>query len=91
MNALERAYAHSEQLYAIREQIHRNPETGNREFQTAYLVERMLHSLGIETKRVMDTGIVGTLQGDLLVRQPRCVRIWMPCRSWKKPVLLLRP
>ena len=65
MNALERAGAHSEQLYAIREQIHRNPETGNREFLTADLVERTLHSLGIETKRVTDTGIVGTLQGDL--------------------------
>ena len=59
----ERANAHAEQLYKIREHIHRNPELGNREFLTAALIEKTLNDLGIETKRVTDTGIVGTLQG----------------------------
>ena len=65
MNAFEQAKIYSEHLFAIREQIHRNPETGNREFLTADLVEKTLNALGIETKRVTATGIVGMLKGDL--------------------------
>ena len=63
MTALSRAEAHASELYAIREQIHRHPELGNQEFETAALVEKTLHSLGIGTRRVTDTGIVGTLEG----------------------------
>ncbi len=65
MNTLERAKAHSEELYTIRKRIHRNPELGNREFQTAALVEQTLSDFGIETQRVMETGIIGILRGAL--------------------------
>ena len=63
MNTLFRAEALSPQLYSIREQIHRHPEIGNREFETAALVEETLQRLGIRTKRVTETGIVGELSG----------------------------
>ena len=63
MNTFDRAQACANKLYAIRERIHRHPEMGNHEFMTAALVEETLHGLGIETQRVMETGVVGTLTG----------------------------
>ena len=63
MNTFDRAQACANKLYAIREQIHRHPEMGNQEFKTAALVEETLHGLGIETQRVTETGVVGTLTG----------------------------
>lgn len=48
-----------------REQIHKNPELGNREVQTAKLVAEHLRSLGLEVKEgVAKTGVVGILKGD---------------------------
>ena len=52
-----------EELREIRKEIHRNPEIGNREFKTSSLVENYLNSLGIETKHLAGTGIVGELIG----------------------------
>jgi amidohydrolase len=47
-----------------REQIHQNPELGNREFKTAKLVAAHLRSLGIEVQEgVAKTGVVGVLKG----------------------------
>ncbi len=63
-DSLARAEAHSAELYAIRERIHRHPEIGNREYETAALVEETLARLGIVTRRITETGIVGTLRGD---------------------------
>ena len=63
MNTFERAKQYTAELNAIREQIHRHPELGNREYRTAELVEKILHGLGIETRRVTETAIVGTLTG----------------------------
>ncbi len=62
MNTFDRAKGYSSKLYALREQIHRHPELGNHEFVTAGLVEKTLHGLGIETERVTETAIVGTLK-----------------------------
>ncbi len=48
----------------MRHQIHRNPELGNREFQTASLVADHLRSLGFEVQTgVAHTGVVGILRG----------------------------
>ncbi len=63
MSTLERVKTHAEQLYSIREQIHSHPELGNHEIRTAALIEETLHKIGIETHRVTETGIVGTLTG----------------------------
>ena len=65
MNTFDRAKALETELYRIREQIHRHPETGNQEFETAALVEETLHKLGIETHRVTDTAVVGELKGGM--------------------------
>ena len=63
MNTFLRAEKYISELNAIREQIHRNPELGNHEYRTAELVEKTLGGLGIETHRVTETAIVGTLKG----------------------------
>ncbi len=63
MSVLDRAEALSKRLTAIRECVHRNPEPGNQEFKTASLIEETLHSCGITTHRVTETGVVGILQG----------------------------
>ena len=47
-----------------RQSIHRNPELGNREFETAKLIAAHLRSIGIEVKTgVAHTGVVGILRG----------------------------
>ena len=52
-------------VIAWRHDIHQNPELGNREFRTAELVAKHLHSLGIEVKtKVGITGVVGMLKGE---------------------------
>ncbi len=49
---------------AIREDIHRHPELGNRETRTADLVARHLKSLGMEVRTgVAHTGVIGILRG----------------------------
>ena len=65
MNTYERALIYQNKLFAIREQIHRHPELGNHEYQTAALVEETLQSLGVQTQRLTETAIVGTLRGGL--------------------------
>ena len=45
----------------LRKQIHENPELGNQEYETAELVERVLQDSGIETKRYLDTAVIGIL------------------------------
>lgn len=48
----------------IRQDIHQNPELGNRETRTAALVERHLRSLGLEVRTaVAHTGVIGILRG----------------------------
>ncbi|MFN8345368.1 MAG: amidohydrolase [Spirosomataceae bacterium] len=49
-----------------RRDIHRQPELGNREFQTARKVEAHLRALGMEVKtQVGKTGVIGILKGAL--------------------------
>lgn len=45
----------------IRKEIHACPEIGNHEYYTADLIERVLKENGIETKRYLDTAVVGIL------------------------------
>ncbi|WP_438945162.1 amidohydrolase [Sediminibacterium sp.] len=46
-----------------RRYFHEHPELGNREFNTSKKVEETLQRLGISTKKIAKTGIVGVLQG----------------------------
>ena len=54
---------YSEEIMGLRETIHRHPETGNKEYRTADLIENYLGGLGIETERLLDTAVKGVLQG----------------------------
>jgi len=47
----------------IRHELHRWPETGNEEFETADIIEKELTDLGIAVKRLLNTGIIGVLEG----------------------------
>ncbi len=46
-----------------RRSFHQNPELGNLEYQTTEIIENELKSMGIETKRLLETGILGILRG----------------------------
>lgn len=56
-----------EQIVELRHRIHRYPELGNREFQTAKLVAEHLRSLDFDevVEGVAHTGVVGILRGGL--------------------------
>ena len=60
---LSEAKAIAPEFTALRESFHREPELGNREFKTAAKIEEYLHGLGIATERLLDTAVVGRLQG----------------------------
>ncbi|MBR1497959.1 MAG: amidohydrolase [Oscillospiraceae bacterium] len=60
---LAEAEAAANEISALREAIHRRPELGNRERETAALVENTLRGYGIETYRPLDTAVVGVLRG----------------------------
>lgn len=54
----------ADEIVALRHQIHQYPELGNREFETAKLIEQHLRSLGLEVRiGVAHTGVVGVLRG----------------------------
>ena len=52
-------------MVQTRHAIHRQPELGNKEVETAARIERFLVNHGIETQRVLGTAVVGTLRGAL--------------------------
>ena len=47
-----------------RQHIHAHPELGNHEYETAAYIENVLKSYGIETRRLLDTAVVGILKGE---------------------------
>ncbi|MGA8532825.1 MAG: M20 family metallopeptidase [Candidatus Tumulicola sp.] len=47
----------------LRRSIHRRPELGLEEHETAALVERELDALGVEHRRLAGTGVVGVVRG----------------------------
>ena len=61
MNCFKEAENLYDELVRIRRKIHRHPETGNREFKTAALIEDYLNALGIETRRLSETAVMGIL------------------------------
>lgn len=53
------------ELTALRRAFHMDPELGNREFHTADRIEAALGGWGIPTRRLLDTAVVGRLDGAL--------------------------
>ncbi|MCU0489764.1 MAG: M20 family metallopeptidase [Anaerolineales bacterium] len=61
---LEKAQGLADQMIAWRRQIHRHPELGFKEFQTAATVQQALTRLGIESSAgIAKTGVVGQIFG----------------------------
>ena len=59
------ARALSGELTALRHSFHAEPELGNREYKTAEKIEAYLRACGIETRRALDTAVIGRLEGGL--------------------------
>lgn len=47
----------------LRRAIHRRPELGFEEFETAALIERELDSMGVQHRRVAKTGVIARIEG----------------------------
>ena len=62
---MRRADEIREDLVVARRVIHAHPEIGFHEHRTSSFVESRLLELGIETRRVAGTGVVGVLRGSL--------------------------
>ena len=62
---MARAQSHAEEIRSIRERIHRHPELGNQEFETAKTIEQCLDAWGIPHRRVLDTAVVARVDGAL--------------------------
>ena len=62
---LAEANAIASDLKALRRAFHADPELGNREFHTAARIEAALNGWGISTRRLLDTAVVGRLEGGL--------------------------
>ena len=53
------------ELTALRHAFHMEPELGNHEFNTASRIEAALNGWDIPTRRLLDTAVVGRLEGAL--------------------------
>ena len=53
----------AEEIKSVRRKFHMEPELGNKEFKTAERIERYLTGLGIKTRRILGTAVVGVLDG----------------------------
>jgi len=51
-------------LISTRRHLHQNPELSSKEFKTAKFIEEQLKSFGIRSRRVGETGVLGTIIGN---------------------------
>lgn len=65
MNILSEVTKETDYIISVRRHLHKNPELSLKEFATATYIEEQLESMGIEYRRVGETGILGTIKGAL--------------------------
>ena len=65
INYLSEAESLREKLIEIRKNLHMNPEIGNHEFKTAEIIEHYLDEEKIPHKRIINTGIIAKIDGNL--------------------------
>ncbi|MBP2071163.1 M20 metallopeptidase family protein [Thermoanaerobacterium butyriciformans] len=61
---LKEARLIQDEIIELRRKIHREPELGFEETKTSELIKKYLEKLGIETKIMAKTGVVGTIKGN---------------------------
>lgn len=59
---IDKCDKYEDETIELRRKIHKNPELSNKEYETSKLVENYLLNLGIKTKRIGETGILGILK-----------------------------
>lgn len=60
---LAEAKAYSEDMIAIRREIHAHPELGGEEWNTQSIILRELKAMGVEAAPCADTGVLGIIRG----------------------------
>ncbi len=60
---MKEAEENEREIIAWRREFHERPELGNKEYRTTETITRILESLGIETRKVLKTGVIGILRG----------------------------
>ena len=63
MNLLLEAQKIKRDIVQFRRNFHMHPELGMEEYRTVSIIEDTLKSLGVETKRIAGTGVIGLLKG----------------------------
>jgi len=63
MKISEQIEKYREELISLRRDFHQHPELGFEEYRTAKIIENYLKTLGIATRRITKTGVVGILEG----------------------------
>ena len=63
MKISEQIEKYREELISLRRDFHQHPELGFEEYRTAKIIENYLKALGIATRRITKTGVVGILEG----------------------------
>jgi amidohydrolase len=63
LNVRELSEKYKNELISYRREFHQNPEISWQEVRTSKRVEEELNKIGIDTERVANTGIVGTIKG----------------------------
>lgn len=62
---LEEIKKDNDYLVSMRRHFHRYPEVAKEEFKTASRIEEELHSFGLKTVRVGETGVASSIKGNL--------------------------
>lgn len=69
MNLLLEAQKINQDIVQFRRNFHMYPELGLEEFKTACIIEDTLKSLGIKTRRIAGTGVMGLLKVKIQEKQ----------------------
>ena len=81
-----RCKRHTQEMIALRRDLHRHPELGFQEVRTAGIVAERLTALGYTVRTGLGkTGVTGFLRGGDPGRPSCFARTSTPCPSWSRP------
>lgn len=65
MHILPEILAEKDYLISVRRHLHKYPELSLNEYQTSSYIEELLEGMGIVTRRIGETGVLGVIDGEL--------------------------